>query len=96
MDLPSRASLAEVLDFSNKVRAAGGGNPISALMNGTLMARLTSSVTEDDAQIAYQWGRIEAAQGTPPRADRYSGNLSLRAEYLTGYADGLLSQIRGE
>lgn len=30
--MAKRASLHEVLDFANKVRAAGGGNPIDALM----------------------------------------------------------------
>lgn len=30
--MAKRASLVEVLDFANKVRAAGGGNPIDALM----------------------------------------------------------------
>lgn len=30
--MPDRASLEEVKDFANKVRAAGGGNPIDALM----------------------------------------------------------------
>lgn len=38
---PARASLAEVLDFCNKVRASGGANPLDALM---------PAVPEDETQ----------------------------------------------
>jgi hypothetical protein len=33
--MSERASLQELLDFANKVRAAGGGNPLDALMPAT-------------------------------------------------------------